>query len=1108
MRIVRKAQLAAALVLSASLAAAQGTGSLSVQVVGDDGLPLPGATITLTHDTGNVKATSLLTDKDGWARFPVLQPGSGYNVEAAFPGFAIRREANVRVPISQEFRLTIQLTEEVIERVKVVARPDVVELEKTASTTRFSEEFVQDLPVPGRFYQNVLTLAPGVNDPDNDGNPTVHGSRSRDFQAVVGGVSNVDPLTGQYMSLINMDSIEEIEVITGGASVEFGRAQGGFANIIQKQGTNDFEGTFTFLFRSSVFDGDGAADDSNLPDPEFESIQPAIQVSGPIIKDKLWYRLSHDLTDDEIPVNVSTGIAVRTETQWVHSDALTWQVSPRNKLQFQFQSDPQEITNFGISSATPPESSIALDRSSETYSVKWTAPYSPKILVDTTASWQDLTNELSPSQTGVLNDCDEAALAGAQCFNLDTQQVSGSYNSFLEQHSQRLTLKSTATVYAGQLWGANHQFRLGVSIENERFDRDLDRGPTIFSQSIGIGGNDNQDQQTGGTCQSQTGGESSNIECQRDSQCPAGEACVEGQGLQKIDLIVGQFAVPRQAVVTAKGANWAFFFEDQIRPLSNLVVTVGGRVDREEIRAAGAGVVDPDAESAAFFDDYRACWLNDPFPHQNCPDFRDDNLPGYFTFDAQAVDKLFQIASDVGFSTTNLDQLLDPTLEAADSSWTKNRQLDDIDIGNTNFSPYLSISWDPWNNNKTQLAFTARRYYDKIVLSVPLLELEPSIVPLALFCRIDPDTKQRECNLSNGLNPASTVFSVDRNLKTPFQDEYRLVFTRELFTETLLRVEYIRRKYRDQLQDIDLNHGPGDYGRCDFRNGTQEVLPNDLVGLFDPETFPGDGVFSAETGNTWDDCVGRTEEAELAGGGDPGGGGGDTSQTSVRDFPDSRPDLYALNPVYNRYFYVSNVNQADYEGVVLELQRRQYRGWEMTGSYTWSMATGNGEDFAQLLGDDRSLVADEFGFQSNDQRHIVKFSATTITPWGFRLGGSARWESGLPYSCLLSSLSTWPSVPSYDIAAAVRDQQTVYCNDRRNDLRNDSFWNFDVKLTKEMNLGHSMNLQVSAEIFNLLNDGTYLVYEPDLEAGRQVNGTDFATPRFGREFQLGAKLAF
>ena len=63
-----------------------------------------------------------------------------------------------------------------------------------------------------------------------------------------------------------------------------------------------------------------------------------------------------------------------------------------------------------------------------------------------------------------------------------------------------------------------------------------------------------------------------------------------------------------------------------------------------------------------------------------------------------------------------------------------------------------------------------------------------------------------------------------------------------------------------------------------------------------------------------------------------------------------------------------------------------------------------------------------------------------------------------------------------------------YTTGVRNDHRNKSYWNVDVKLTKEMNLPHGMNLQVSMEIYNLLNDGTYQIYNPGLEAGQQVNG--------------------
>jgi len=53
-----------------------------------------------------------------------------------------------------------------------------------------------------------------------------------------------------------------------------------------------------------------------------------------------------------------------------------------------------------------------------------------------------------------------------------------------------------------------------------------------------------------------------------------------------------------------------------------------------------------------------------------------------------------------------------------------------------------------------------------------------------------------------------------------------------------------------------------------------------------------------------------------------------------------------------------------------------------------------------------------------------------------------------------------------------------------------------------------MNLQLTAEIFNLLNDNAYIIYNPFLNYGQQLNGANDAYRRFGRQYQLGMRLAF
>jgi hypothetical protein len=154
-------------------------------------------------------------------------------------------------------------------------------------------------------------------------------------------------------------------------------------------------------------------------------------------------------------------------------------------------------------------------------------------------------------------------------------------------------------------------------------------------------------------------------------------------------------------------------------------------------------------------------------------------------------------------------------------------------------------------------------------------------------------------------------------------------------------------------------------------------------------------------------------------------------------------------------------------------------------------------------------LEDERGYLSYDQRHVVKVNATTLTPWGVRLGTRVNWESGLPYSILRRDFSYSTTPPVYaGLAPPDSPVRTRYATGQRNDHRNRPFWNVDVKASKEFSLPKGMNMQLSAEIFNLLNDDTYTVYNNAQNLGQQVNGRNEAYRRFGRTFQLGMRLSF
>jgi hypothetical protein len=465
-----------------------------------------------------------------------------------------------------------------------------------------------------------------------------------------------------------------------------------------------------------------------------------------------------------------------------------------------------------------------------------------------------------------------------------------------------------------------------------------------------------------------------------------------------------------------------------------------------------------------------------------------------------------QLAQALDKTPTEVDQILSNAARQS-TFWAQTRRSGDQNVTNTNLSPRLSVAWDPWGDGKTKIAATAGRYYDKIFLAVPLVELEPATTYLLWEAAPSAAGPWEVTRFRESINPAVTVSSVDRNLSTPYQDEFTLRLERELWRETSLKLSYVRRKFRDQLQDHDLNRAPDDLGRCRWAttldNSTVEtVLPGDPDYDEDYQLlYPGgDGIYP-------DDCSGELDDPV-----DPSGEGDAGTPWDERlrlERPDGVPDLYVQNPGWGGIYLVGNLNSIDYTGYVLELVRRQYRSWEMQGSYTWSKAVGDGEDFNLRLGDDRSLLEDEKGYQSYDQRHVVKVSATTITPWGFRLGGTVSWQSGMPYSLIRQKIAFDAIPPVFENLGGNSFQpRQQYETGRRNDQRNKAYWDVNVKLTKEMKVGRGLNMQISGEVFNLLNDDTYTIYNGYNQAGQQINGRNDAFRRFGRQWQVGLKVAF
>ncbi|MBZ5640102.1 MAG: TonB-dependent receptor [Acidobacteriia bacterium] len=1047
---VSKVTLIAAVIALSVRSAAAESGGIEVRVFDASGRsPVAGVSVGLSNALGLVAAATVPTGADGVAFFPVLRPGGGYVVEVSTPGFARVRILDVRVRIEEVTRIPIRLVPEIRESVKVVERRAGVDLDRTSKTTTFDDTFIQDLPSQGRFYQGLLSLAPGVVDPKGDGNPNVHGARAVDFQTQVGGVSNQDPLTGGWMSYLNPDAIEELEVIGAGAGVEFGRAQGGFAQVIQKQGSNEFEGLTNLLWQSSLMDGRAAAGTPGTRVPRYDWIQPAVQLSGAIVRDRLWYRLSHEFISRQEPVTALDGTILATRRQGIHADQITWQASPRNKLALEIREDPLTLTYVGASALSASDTTMRYESGGPTFALTWTAPVSPAILVDTVASYQRGHQNLLPMVSGARNTCTEGfvnrftgepllpALDTVQCTNTDTGVTTGSYSSTWRDERQRLTLKSQASIFGGRLFGMTHQLKVGANIENERYFRRLERRPdmTLTIKEVPIVGSDGRTHRA------------------------------------LFASLALEVASPPSTRSTATDVSYGFFLEDQAKPLPNLSVTAGLRVDREEMRGSGFRPFDPAAESRDFLGRMSAGSADGGY----------SEAASSFTGYGGLEDLVRGMADATQISESFLWSRISPGLIVS-QSWAKQRAPADIDIANTNLSPRLSVAWDPGGKGKSKIAVTAGRYYGTLLLAVPLVEEEPVTTTMGLQAtRVPPSEIWTDLHFSTGIDPAVSARVIDHRLKTPYQDELTVSLEREIARETTARVAFISRRFWDQLQDVDLNHHAGDFGHCVYSSGEDQpwiVAPPDGV----PDDC--DGIIVLSSSRFFGQVVQRHQS-------------------------DGYLDSYVYNPGWGAIYQVGNDNTARYKGIVLEVTRRQYRNWQMQASYTWSRAVGDAEEFNSYLGDDPANREAERGYLSYDQRHVVKVNATTITPWGFRFGASANWMSGLPYSILQvgPSLDSVPSVYPSIIGGGMRNR-TRYATGRRNDQRNRPSLTLNVKLDKEFNLSRGQNLQISLDVFNLLDDRNYRIYNPQLGYGRQLNERNDATVTPGRQYQVGLRLAF
>jgi hypothetical protein len=267
---------------------AQTGGTLLGTVVDDQGLALPGATVTLTNvETGWTRTD--VSDAQGRYRATALPPGV-YSIRVELAGFAAAVRDRVPLTLGQE--LTVPMTlklASVQETLTVTGTVPLVETTSNTLGTTISREQLDSLPVPGRTFTALAQTAPGVTGVGGGG-VNAGGQLSRNNSYRIDGVSNDNNVLASPRGGLSMEAVREYIVIANQFAPEFGDASGAIVSVVTRSGTNNLQGRGFLFHRDESFDAqDPFSKAQGSGQAPFSQQRGGGFLGGPIRKDRMHY---------------------------------------------------------------------------------------------------------------------------------------------------------------------------------------------------------------------------------------------------------------------------------------------------------------------------------------------------------------------------------------------------------------------------------------------------------------------------------------------------------------------------------------------------------------------------------------------------------------------------------------------------------------------------------------------------------------------------------------------------------------------------------------------------------------------------------------------------
>ncbi len=328
----------AALIMPVAAMAQETTSTIRGSVTAG-GAPVAGATVTIVNVPTGTTSTSV-TDGNGGFIANGLRPGGPYTVSVAATGFAKTQVTDISTTVAQVFDLPIELTAE-----SAGAGGDVVVTAARLPNARTVSQGPATV-LTAADIAKVATINRDIRDLERrdpfarlDDSPTggravsFAGQNARYNRFSVDGVPitdnfglNTDGLPSRR-SPIPLDAIGQFQAKVAPFDVREGNFQGGAINIVLKSGTNSFHGTGFYSYMGDGLVGKDTKPGPGIPTghitvPSFKTQNYGAELSGPIIKDKVFFMIAGErlrggrpIADGPLDNNVGNAIPNLTQAQ-------------------------------------------------------------------------------------------------------------------------------------------------------------------------------------------------------------------------------------------------------------------------------------------------------------------------------------------------------------------------------------------------------------------------------------------------------------------------------------------------------------------------------------------------------------------------------------------------------------------------------------------------------------------------------------------------------------------------------------------------------------------------------------------------------------------------